>query len=509
MAASDKPDLDDAQTPEQHPQEEADQAELDQVEGGEAEEGQEEPEPLTLEVKIDEKSACERHITVSVSPEDIQRYFDAQFGKLMPKAEVPGFRKGHAPRKLVKTRFHKEVAEQVKSELLVDSIAQINEEEGLSAISEPDLDLDSIDLPDDGPMTFEFDLEVRPNFEMPKWKGLTLERPVHEFTSADIDAALENLLARYGRLVPHEGPAAAGDYVTCDITFRHEGEVLSRASEQLVRIRPVLSLHDGNIEKFDELMAGVEAGQTREATVRLTDDAPNEALRGQEVAAEFEVLEVKRLELPELSAKFLEEIGDFESEGDLRDAISDNLTRRLEYRQRQLARQQITAMLTEAATWDLPPDLLHRQSHRELERLVMELRGSGFNDEQIRAHENELRQNSRAVTARALKEHFILERIAEDEELDVSEEDYEAQIALMAAQADENPRRVRARLEKENRMDILRNQIIETKVINLILEHAEFQDVPYQPEASQAEAVELAAGGEESEIPEAKPEHAE
>ena len=129
MAASDKPDLDDAQTPEQHPDDqvdaaEADQAELDQVEGGEAEEGQEEPEPLTLEVKIDEKSACERHITVSVSPEDIQRYFDTQFGKLMPKAEVPGFRKGHAPRKLVETRFHKEVADQVKSELLVDSIAQ-------------------------------------------------------------------------------------------------------------------------------------------------------------------------------------------------------------------------------------------------------------------------------------------------------------------------------------------------------------------------------------------------
>ena len=90
----------------------------------------------------------------------------------MPKAEVPGFRKGHAPRKLVQTRFRKEVAEQVKSELLVDSIAQVNEEEGLSAISEPDLDLDSIELPDEGPMTFEFDLEVRPNFEMPKWKGL-------------------------------------------------------------------------------------------------------------------------------------------------------------------------------------------------------------------------------------------------------------------------------------------------------------------------------------------------
>ena len=427
----------------------------------------------------------------------------------MPKAEVPGFRSGHAPRKLVEMRFRKEVAERVKSELLMDSIAQINEEEGLSAISEPDLDLESIELPDEGPMTFEFDLEVRPQFEMPKWKGLCLERPVHEFSAGDITAALENLLARYGRLVPHEGAAAEGDYVSCNLTFRHEDEVLSRISEELIRIRPVLSLRDGNIEKFDEVMAGVRAGETRQATARLTEDAPNEALREKDVTAEFEVLEVKKLELPELTPQFLEEVGGFESEADLRDAIGDNLKRRLEYQQRQRARQQITALLTEAANWELPPDLLRRQSRRELERLVMELRSSGFSDDQIRAHENELRQNSSTATARALKEHFILERIAEEEEFDVSEEDYEAQIALLAAQGDENPRRVRARLEKENRMDILRNQIVEAKVIDLILKHAEFKDVPYQPETTQAEAIDRAAGGEESLIPEAKPEHAE
>jgi trigger factor len=359
-------------------------------------------------------------------------------------------------------------------------------------------------------MTFEFDLEVRPRFETPKWKGLRLERPVHEFSAADISAALENMLARYGRLVPHEGAAELGDFVTCNLTFRHEDEVLSQVSEELIRIRPVLSLRDGNIENFGEVMVGIRAGETREATARLTEDAPNEALRGKDVTAEFEVLEVKRLELPELTPKFLDEIGGFETEADLRDAIGDNLKRRLEYRQRQRAREQISALLTEAATWELPPDLLRRQSRRELERMVMELRSSGFSDDQIRAHENELRQNSRAITARALKEHFILERIAEDEEIDVSEEDYDQQIALIAAQRGENPRRVRARLEKENSMDILRNQILEAKVIGLILQHAEFQDVPYQPETTQPEAIDRAAGGEEEpEIPEAKPEHAE
>ncbi|HEV3024825.1 MAG TPA: trigger factor, partial [Pirellulales bacterium] len=220
---------------------------------------------------------------------------------------------------------------------------------------------------------------------------------------------------------------------------------------------------------------------------------------------EFEVLEVKQLELPEVNKSFLESLGDFESEADLRDAIKENLDRRLEYEQQQLARQQILAALTDAANWDLPPALLKRQSHRELERKKLELRRSGFSDNEIRTHENELRQNSRVTTARALKEHFILERIAEEEKIEEQEGDYEVEIGLIAKQSGESPRRIRAQLEKKGLMDSLRNQIIERKVIDLIMSHAEFKDVPFKLDTSDAEAIDQAAGGEEVEIPEAQP----
>ena len=159
-----------------------------------------------------------------------------------------------------------------------------------------------------------------------------------------------------------------------------------------------------------------------------------------------------------------------------------------------------------AANWSLPEELFERQSYRELERAVMELQRSGFSDEEIRAHENVLRQNSRVSTARALKEHFILERIAEEQEIEADEADYEAEIAMIARQANESPRRVRARLEKRGSMDVLRNQIVERKVIDLILENAVFREVPYEEDESDVAALELTAGGgEHSDIPEAKP----
>ena len=231
---------------------------------GEAEE--EQPERLELEVKVDTRSTCERHVTVTVPRTDIERYFDKEFSELMPTAQVPGFRPGRAPRKLVETRFRKAIGDKVKSELLMDCLTQVNEDQKLAAISEPTLDLEAVELPAEGPLTFEFDVEVRPEFDMPKWKGLVIEKPTREFSDADVSETLQSILARRGRLVLFDGAAEAGDYITTNLTFKHGDEVLASAKEEVIRIRPVLSFRDGKIEGFDKLMAGVRGGETRKAS---------------------------------------------------------------------------------------------------------------------------------------------------------------------------------------------------------------------------------------------------
>ncbi len=466
----------------------------------------EEKEKLHLDVKVDSKGACERHITVTIPREDIDRYFNKAFSDLMPNAAVPGFRPGRAPRKLIEQRFRKDVSDQVKGSLIMDSLTQITEEHSLAAISEPDLDPASIEVPDEGPMIYEFDIEVRPEFDLPNWKGLAIERPIRKFDDEDIKRQLNRILERRGRLIPHDGAAEVGDYVTTKLRFEHAGETLSQSDEEVIRIRPVLSFRDGKIEKFDKLMKGVKAGETRTGQANISEDGPNEALRGKTVDAVFEVLEVKRLEAPQLTPELLEDLGGFKTEEDLKDEILKQLERQLEYQQQRRAREQVLAQLTVAANWDLPPDLLRRQSSRELQRAVLELRRSGFGDNQIRAHENELRQNSKAATARALKEHFMLERIAEEQEIEANADDYDHEVTLIASQSGESSRRVRAQLEKQGMMDSLRNQIIERKAIDLILGSAKFKDVPFEMESSDAEAIDQSATGpqETSEIPEAE-----
>ncbi len=457
---------------------------------------------LNLKVAVDKKSACERHVTVTIAREDIDRYLDEAYTDLMPSAAVPGFRSGRAPRKLVEHRFRDEVNERIKGSLLMDSLGQISDSGEFTAIGEPEFDLDAVEVPEEGPMTFEFDIEVRPEFDLPDWKGLVIERPVRDFSDGDIDRQLEEMLGRYGRLVPSDEPAAAGDFVTVNIRSRRNGEELAEDLEEVVRIRPVLSFRDGKLEDFQSLMEDAKPGDRVSGKVRLSGSAPNIDLRGEEVEVEFEILEVKKLKLPELTESFLSEIGDFETAEALRDAVRHDLQRQLDYEKQRRTRQQITAKLTESADWDLPPGMLKRQSVRELERAVMELRRSGFGEEQIRTRENELRQNSMAATATALKEHFILERISEEEDLDVDEGEYDREISLLAAGSGESPRRVRAHLEKRGLMDVLRNQIVENKVLQLVESSATFVDVSFELDEPGVEATAIVIGGGlASEIP--------
>jgi len=465
-----------------------------------------EKQKLNLVVKVAETSACERHVTVTIPREDIERYFSDKFDDLAPKAEVPGFRLGKAPRKLVENRFRDQVEDQVKGSLLMDSLAQISDDEDFSAISEPDFDFESIDIPEDGPMTYEFNIEVRPEFEMPEWKGMKLTRTEQEFSDEEIDAEILKMGSRSSDMVPVEEAAQLGDFVVVDIVATHDGKEVAKLAEQLIELRSSLSFGDAQLDNFGELLVGEEAGAEKTATVTVSEFATNEDLQGQDVELTIRLLDVKRVEPAEIS-DVTEKLG-FESVESLRDVMRDNLKSRLQYAQRQEIREQISALLTESANWELPQDLLKRQSRRELDRAIIELRSSGFAEPDIQAQENQLRQNVMKRTETMLKEHFILERIAEAESIEETDQDYDLEIMKIAAQRNDSPRRVRARLERTGQMDALRNMIIEQKVLALIEEHAEFEAV--QPKADEAAedtaAVDFfvsgARGGEA--IPEAK-----
>lgn len=439
--------------------------------------------PIQLEVKVESPQACLREIVVTVPKSEVDRYFRDAFDELVPEASVPGFRSGRAPRKLVEKQFRDRVTEQVKGSLLMDSLSQVTDTDQFSAISEPNFDFESIESPGDGDFKFQFTIEVRPEFPTPQWKGLQLTRPVAEIAEEDIDEALAKALGRYATLEPTDEPAEVGDQLLITATFRDGGKVLSEMDEEKVTLLPKLSLSDGTMAGFGTLMEGVREGETREGVVKISEGHPDEDYRGKEIDTSIHVVEVLRRETPPITAALLEDLGDFDSEGELRSFVRDSLVRQTNYRTQQVVRERVVELLAGSAGFELPPDLVRRQTARELDRKILELRSSGFDENAIRRYVNVLRQNAQKATETALREHFILEQIAEEEKVDAGPEDYDHEISLIARQSDMPERKVRARLEKNGQMDAIRNQIVERKVIERIIEAANVTEVPAEKQA--------------------------
>jgi len=268
--------------------------------------------------------------------------------------------------------------------------------------------------------------------------------------------------------------------VTVEADFVHDGKVLHHIDELSLRVRPVLRFQDAEFSGFDKEVVGAKEGDTRELDLTVSMEADNIGMRGETVTLKMTVLDVKRLRRPELDDEFLSRLN-VESEEQLRDEVRKMLERQVTYEQRQSTRRQVLEKITESADWDLPEDLVRKQVENALRREILEMQQAGFTRSEIAARENDLRQKSISMTRQNLKEHFVLDRIAEEEDLEVTSTDIELEITMMALQRGENPRRVRARLVKSGMIENLEAQIRERKAVDVILENAEFQESEMAP----------------------------
>lgn len=437
---------------------------------------------LTQHVDISDVGPCKKHVKVAVDRGIIDAWLDEKFSNLVRQqpAHVPGFRPGKAPRKIIEKKFHKEVVNEVKNEVLMASLEQMAEENTLSPLSPPDLDPNAVVIPDEGPMVYEFDIEVRPEFDLPDYKGLKLRRPTHTFTDADVQKEERRVLQELGQIVPKEGAVAADDVVTADLVITHEGKEINRTSEIRVRIEKRLAFSDGVVENFAAQMTGAQVGETRTLNLVISQEVANESIRGVQMQAAFTVKDIKTVRLPELSPSLLSLFG-VRSLDQFHELLQLRLERQLQYTQRQSARQQIMEQLAGNTNLELPRDLLVRQSRKALARRVMEMRSSGMTDAQIAGRQRVLEQDVIQSTAASLKEHFVLQKIAETASIEIEEVDIDQEIERLAVQSDESPRKVRARLEKEDLIETLATELLERKALALVLESATYEDYELNP----------------------------
>ncbi len=311
---------------------------------------------------------------------------------------------------------------------------------------------------------------------------------MREFTEEDIALEERRALAPDGQLVPKpEGDAQMGDMVIADVTTRNGERVLSTFPGFTTRVDSRLAFRDGVAERFSDEVRGASAGDSRKVSITLSNSVAEAGLRGRTVTATFAVKEVKSVLLPELTRDYLHKFGVHTPE-QFHELMRVQLQHRLEYVQRQRARAQVMEKLAGSVNWELPEELLQRQAHRAINRRIMEMRSEGISEQEILGRRRLLQQDTLRSTAQALKEHFVLQKIAEVENIDVDEDDLDQEIDRYAERYNESPRRVRARFEKEELMDALAAEIVERKALDLVLDTAEYTDVPLEEKEEQTVA---------------------
>ncbi|NQV28580.1 MAG: trigger factor [Rhodopirellula sp.] len=437
--------------------------------------------PVKMELKVDIADAgpCRKRISVVVPEAEIAIVRNNTLDEFASKASVPGFRVGRVPRELVKARFRQELADELKQRVLVQSLEQLTEEFEIDPINEPDMDVETLEIPDSGDFEYTFDVEVRPEVKLPDFSELTLKHPAREVSDDDVQKYIDQMLLEYGEKVEHSGGAEVGDFVSLSIDFEYEGASVREMSGLSVRVQPVLRFRDAEISDFGSVLTGVKAGESRETEFTISSEAAYVPMRGEKLKAVISVESVQKLEVPSLDGDLLDRIG-VESADKLREEVKGILERQVTYRQRQSAREQLLEVIGESADWELPEELVLKQVENALHREILEMQQAGYTSKEIRARENDLRQRSVSVTRQAMKEHFILDSIATVEEIEVTPQDIEMEIMMMAFQSGETPRRLRARLVKTGVIENLEAQIRERKAVDVALDKAKYEEVPME-----------------------------
>ncbi len=457
------PEPDSAQVPEQEAAPPA------QVES----QAEEQPQRPPYEVTVEDVGTLRKKLTVTVGRDRIQAKFDEMFGELARSAAVPGFRVGHAPRRLIEKRFGKEVGEDVRNALVGEAMGAVLEQESLDVLGEPEIELEKILLPEEGDLQFSFEVEVAPQFDLPDYEGIEIHRPPVEITDEDVDRALEGLLRSYGRFKPVDSPAAEGDMVVADVSIRGDDIDVEHKNVEL-RVAPA-EIEGIPLEDLGKVLTGLKVGQSAQVKAEVPAGHPREQWRGKEVTFDLTVRDVKRLEAPELTDEFAAQAG-FGSVQEVRETARRQLEARAEQNRRRSMRRQVEKYLLEHTSLELPEGITARHTNGLLSRRYVQLLMAGVPQEQIRQNLQTLRERVSSEAVEQLKLSFILEKLAEAEGVEVDDAEVNAHIAEMARRQNRRPERLRQEMRDEGSLDSLRASIREEKAVAKILEKAKIVD---------------------------------
>lgn len=440
-------------------------------------------------VTIEDIGPCKKKVSVEIPEEKVQNAVKEDYDELRKEALVPGFRKGRVPMRLLEKKFGEELAKQVKVKLLADASDAAVKDNELDMIGDPDIDYEKIELPESGSMKFEFEVEVRPDFELPSLEGIAVEKPKITFGDDEIDDAVMAMRKRAGIMEPKDGAIELEDQVIANVVLDIEDVEEDEKRENI----EISVIENGNIEGIPveglgELLVGAKAGDKKTTNVEVASTFYNEQYRGKKIAIEVDIKDVKHLVPAELDEAFFERLG-IDDEEELRERITESMEQQADRDARANMASQIQKYLVDSTDFELPESIIADQSSRVLQREYTNMLIQGRQREEIEQQMGQLRASSEDQAKEQLKQFFVMAKVADQLEIEVTEEEINGHIAQVAAYRGKRPEKMREELIKDGSLAQFSMQVREEKCIDKILESAvvtEVDQVKEKPAAKKA-----------------------
>jgi trigger factor len=441
-----------------------------------------------VNVAVESLSPCKKLMRVEIEAQKVDETFEAVAKDFRREANLPGFRPGKAPREMVLRKYEKDIQDETKRKLISEAYRQAIEEQKLDVLGYPEIE--EIQFGRGQALQFAATIETAPEFELPEYKGLPIKREAQTVTDADIERALNMLREQRVSYTTAERPLQAGDIAVVNYAGTCDGKPITEIAPTAKGLTEqkafwVEAKPDSFIPGFADQLLGAKAGDKRTVNVDFPANFVTPQLAGKKGVYQVEVAEVKEKVLPPLDEELAKAYG-AENLEKLQEGVRRDLENELKYKQNKTLRTELLRVLLGRVGFDLPETAVARETRNVVYDLVQENAKRGVPRQVIEQQKEQIYSAAARNAKERVKLQFLLQKIAEKEDIKVSQEEIAKRVHFLAGLYQISPDKFLKDLQKRNGLIEVYDEIMNEKVIEFLQQNAKIEEAapttPLPPE---------------------------
>jgi trigger factor len=436
-----------------------------------------------MQVTIEELSSVKKTLHVEIPQEQVTRELDSAYSKLKKTAKIKGFRPGKAPRSVLERMFRKDVHADVSSKLIQESFINVLKDKDLKIVGNPQLD--PPELTANEPYAYDATVEVKPDIGDIDFKGLKLNKTQYKVNDKEVESQLKALQKNMAqqKTVEDDRPAQEGDHVMISYEGLKDGKPFTETQRTE---NFTLKIGDGSILKdFDTGLIGMKAGDSKEIKVKFPDDYFNDKLAGLDIDFQVTLNQIREEELPEIDDDLAQKAGNYSTLVELKERIRQNLTEGYTKRVEQEMNEQIFTALIEKKDFDVPDVMVDFELDTIVDDAEKSFAYRNTSLEEMGITRESIAEKYRDTAVKQVKRHLILEKIIEQENLTLSEEQLQEGLQEMADAFQQPVEQIKAYYSQNtDKLDYFKQTLLEKRAINLIIESGVIKEIDPPKEES-------------------------